>query len=432
MAPRLIQPFDLMLRDLPMSENRRGVRHCLALAGTIVLHAALLGLLIELRIGGPPPEPESVRVALVFEPPPAPPPPAADAPTLPAQGVDNPPATVASPPAPTAPAREAKATDAPTPAARPTPSPSEKAAPARPEAPAAPSAPLVQSPTPGAPAPSVAGGATMTAPRSAEIVPPSLYLPYTPAQREVLDKSFFVGESHYGTFVAQEAINRSAVSKHAPPLTTAQRETLQKQLHTGENDAGGGAGKEKLIRDAALAKRAAPLTAEQWNSLSALYHTGHALHQEEIANASIQHSALSLRIAVADQQKALDAMYHPGSWSRADAAASPGSHSEARLLTPSEPELPAELSDRAFSFDVTARLTIALDGAVTQVMLSQPTPEPYLNQALIVALQRWRYYPAVDAGKPVASTVEVNFTISAPGIATDKKGRTHPDRGTAA
>ena len=80
---------------------------------------------------------------------------------------------------------------------------------------------------------------------------------------------------------------------------------------------------------------------------------------------------------------------------------------------------------------MTARLEIGVDGAVTSVILAQPTPEPYLNQALIVALQKWRYYPAIDAGKPVAATVEVHFTLSAPGIATDKKGH-DTVRGTSA
>jgi hypothetical protein len=50
----------------------------------------------------------------------------------------------------------------------------------------------------------------------------------------------------------------------------------------------------------------------------------------------------------------------------------------------------------------------------------------------VVALQKWRFYPAVDAGKPVASTVEIRFTISAPGVAIDKKGRESPSRGTPA
>ena len=94
-----------------------------------------------------------------------------------------------------------------------------------------------------------------------------------------------------------------------------------------------------------------------------------------------------------------------------------------------EPELPADLTDRAFSFAVAARLSVGVDGSVTEVVLAEPTPEPYLNQALIVALQKWRYYPAVDAGKPVASTVEIHFTIAAPGVATDKKGWVSPGRG---
>jgi TonB family protein len=434
MTPRFVLPPDFVRRDLRVSEDRRGVRRCLALAGAILVHAAVLGLLIELRVGGPPAEPEGIPVTLVFERAQMPLPPSSDVPTPSTQAVEKRRAP-AGPSALASPAADATVAQAPALAALPAPSPSENAAPARPptvpKTATAPADPPAQKPAPAAPVPSVAGSATMTAPRSAEIAPPSPYLPYTPAQREALDKSLFVGDDNYGRATANEAIKRSVVSKHAPPLTTAQRETLQTELHTGENDAGGAPGKEKVIRDAALSKRAAPLTAEQWNSLATIYHPGRALHQEAIANASIQHSALSLRIATADQQKALDAIYHPGSWSRSVGTV-PSGHSEARLLVQSEPELPAELSDRAFSFDVTARLDVGIDGAVTSVILAQPTPEPYFNQALVVALQKWHYYPAVDSGKPVASTVEVHFTISAPGVATDKKGRGDPDRRTPA
>jgi TonB family protein len=396
----------------------------LALGGAVVVHALLLGGFIAFRFGAPPDVPESIPVTLVFEAPvvePAPPAPVAEAAPAPAAAIAPPAAETPQPP----PAATAAAP--PAPPSRPAPSPAAKAPPASsskaPETAAAPAAPnpAPALAAPAAAAPDVAGRSLLSVPRSAEIAPPSPYLPYTPAQREVLGKSFFVGEPNYGTATSTEAINRSIVSKRAPPLTTAQRETLQKQLFTGENDAGGGAGKEKVVHDAALSKRAAPLTAEQWNALATVYQTGRALHQEAVANASIQHSALSLRIATADQQKALDAMYHPGTWSRGTAGL-PSARSEARLLVQSEPELPAEFTDRAFSFDVTARLEVGSDGAVTSVILAQPTPEPYLNQALIVALQKWRYYPAVDAGKPVAATVEVHFTLSAPAIAPDKKG----------
>jgi len=60
-----------------------------------------------------------------------------------------------------------------------------------------------------------------------------------------------------------------------------------------------------------------------------------------------------VHIALADQQRALEAIYHPGSWNRSNVGVVP-SRTEARLLARSEPELPADLSDRAFSFDVAA------------------------------------------------------------------------------
>jgi TonB family protein len=272
----------------------------------------------------------------------------------------------------------------------------------------------------------------MSAPQTTEIEPPSPYLPYTPAQREALDKSFFVGNAHYGTEVANEAINRSAVSKPSPPLSPAEREKLQKELHTGENDAAGGAGKEKVIREAAMSKRIAPLTAEEWKKLDGIYLVGSPHRGTDEAAKAIQAGALSLHIALADQQKALEAMYNVGRLARSNVGPVSYGRTEARLLAQAEPELPADLTDRAFSFAVVARLTVGVDGSVAEVVLSEPTPEPYLNQALVVALQKWRYYPAVDAGKPVASTVEIHFTISAPGVATDKKGWTSPDRGTSA
>lgn len=266
----------------------------------------------------------------------------------------------------------------------------------------------------------------MTAPQTKEIVPPSPYLPYTQAQREALDKSFFVGRDNYSLEVAQDAINRSARSKPVAPLPPAEREKWQREFSAGEGQ--DGAGKhEKVVREAAASNHAPALTAQEWDKLGQIYRVGQSSLADKVASEAIHQSALSVHIALADQQKALEAMYHPGSWSRSNVGPVPASRTEARLLTQAEPELPADLSDRAFSFDVAARLSIAADGSVAAVTLATPTPEPYLNQALIAALQKWRFYPAVDAGKPVASTVEIRFTISAPGVATDKKGRVSPE-----
>jgi TonB family protein len=282
--------------------------------------------------------------------------------------------------------------------------------------------------------PSVSGRATMTAPQTREIVPPSPYLPYTPAQREALDKSFFVGRDDYSLEVAQQAIHRSARSKPATPLTAAHREKLQKEFHTGVNDNGGAPAREKEVNVAAAASKHAPaLTAREWDKLSQIYRVGQSSLADKVASEAIHQSALSVHIALADQQKALEAMYHPGTGtgSRSNVGVVP-SRTEARLLEQKDPELPADLSDRAFSFDVAARLSVGVDGSVAAVVLAGPTPEPYLNQALIAALQKWRFYPAVEGGKPVISTVEIRFTISAPSVATDKKGRVSPEHGISA
>jgi hypothetical protein len=405
MAQRVVLPLDLVRRDLPASEDRRVLRRCLALAGTVLVHTAILGFLIELRVGRPPPQPEGVRVTLLFEP--APLRPSAEVSSPPTPAVDITPPIAASPPAPPMP----QAAEAPAPAARVAANPAA-AAPTEPsqalKAPAPPSAPPPQAPAPAASMPSVSGRATMTAPQTREIVPPSPYLPYTPAQRGALDKSFFVGRDNYSLEVAQQAINRGARSKPAAPLTAAQREKLQKDFHTGVNDNGGAPAREKEVNVAAAASKHAPaLTAREWGKLSQIYRVGQSSLADKVAAEAIHQSALSVHIALADRQKELEAIYHPGSWSRSTIGPASGGRTEARLLEQKDPELPADLTDRAFSFAVAARLGVGVDGAVAEVVLAEPTPEPYLNQALVVALQRWRFYPAVDAGKPVASTVEI-------------------------
>jgi hypothetical protein len=424
MAPKFLLPLDLIRYAPLLSEDRRVLRRWLAVAAALLLHAGLIAALIQLRVGGPPLEPEAIRVTVVFEP--AQSPPVADMPSPRTPAIKSPPALAARPPTPAPSVPQAKAAEAP--AARAAPSPSAAPAPTEPSQALKAPAPPTQ-----APAHSVAGRATMTAPETREIVPPSPYLPYTPAQRGALDKSFFVGRDNYSLEVAQQAINRSARSKPAAPLTAAQREKLQKDFHTGVNDNGGAPAREKEVNVAAAASKHAPaLTAREWGKLSQIYRVGQSSLADKVAAEAIHQSALSVHIALADRQKELEAIYHPGSWSRSTIGPASGGRTEARLLEQKDPELPADLTDRAFSFAVAARLGVGVDGAVAEVVLAEPTPEPYLNQALVVALQRWRFYPAVDAGKPVASTVEIHFTISAPGVAIDKKGRAIPERSIGA
>jgi protein TonB len=46
------------------------------------------------------------------------------------------------------------------------------------------------------------------------------------------------------------------------------------------------------------------------------------------------------------------------------------------------------------------------------VELVQPTPDAELNNVLLEALRRWRFFPGMQDGKPVASTVDIRVPIS--------------------
>ncbi|NNM69002.1 MAG: TonB family protein [Gallionella sp.] len=50
-----------------------------------------------------------------------------------------------------------------------------------------------------------------------------------------------------------------------------------------------------------------------------------------------------------------------------------------------------------------ARFQIAADGTTT-VELIRPTQNPRLNRLLLDTLRNWRFAPAMQDGKPVAST----------------------------
>jgi len=58
-----------------------------------------------------------------------------------------------------------------------------------------------------------------------------------------------------------------------------------------------------------------------------------------------------------------------------------------------------------------ARFAVAADGSA-EVELIEPTSEPLLNRLLLAALKRWRFFPALEQGKPVPSTLELRIPIS--------------------
>lgn len=103
--------------------------------------------------------------------------------------------------------------------------------------------------------------------------------------------------------------------------------------------------------------------------------------------------------------------------SRSEPATAPGPAREgggrmgARALYQPLPELPDSLRRRSIEAVAVARFQVAEDGSA-QVQLVEPTSDPDLNRALLDTLRRWRFFPAMQDGKPVASSVDIRIPVS--------------------
>lgn len=82
----------------------------------------------------------------------------------------------------------------------------------------------------------------------------------------------------------------------------------------------------------------------------------------------------------------------------------------ARALYQPKPVVPDELRDETIHVVVTARLHIGTDGNVTAELVD-PAPDPRVNQLVLNTLKAWRFFPAIQAGKPVASVQDVKVAI---------------------
>jgi protein TonB len=82
----------------------------------------------------------------------------------------------------------------------------------------------------------------------------------------------------------------------------------------------------------------------------------------------------------------------------------------ARALYKTMPEIPEELRHRQLRFVAVASFNVAANGAATFTLL-QATADPRMNAALTSALQKWRFFPALENGHPVASTIEIRIPI---------------------
>lgn len=70
------------------------------------------------------------------------------------------------------------------------------------------------------------------------------------------------------------------------------------------------------------------------------------------------------------------------------------------------PTLPDDLREYAYQAVALARFTVHADGSV-DVALVRPTQNPRLNQLLLETLRKWRFFPAMKAGRPVESEQEI-------------------------
>ncbi|MFC0402316.1 energy transducer TonB [Paraburkholderia rhizosphaerae] len=101
----------------------------------------------------------------------------------------------------------------------------------------------------------------------------------------------------------------------------------------------------------------------------------------------------------------------PATASSPSASASAGNGPAHAILQPL-PSIPDDLREDAFQAIATARFSVHRDGSV-DVELIKPTHNPRLNQLLLDALKKWRFFPAMKDGEPIDSTqdVRVHFNV---------------------
>lgn len=86
--------------------------------------------------------------------------------------------------------------------------------------------------------------------------------------------------------------------------------------------------------------------------------------------------------------------------------------SGAYAIVKPDPKIPDELTDDAVKYRASIRFNIAVDGSAT-VELVKPTPNPRLNQIYLDTYKTWKFFPATEDGKPVASSQTISPKINA-------------------
>ncbi len=85
--------------------------------------------------------------------------------------------------------------------------------------------------------------------------------------------------------------------------------------------------------------------------------------------------------------------------------------SGARAVYAPTPTIPDDLRDQQINTVAIAHFIVKADGS-DEVVLSQPTMNPELNQILINTLRQWRFFPAIRKGVPIVSEFDVRIPIT--------------------
>jgi protein TonB len=83
----------------------------------------------------------------------------------------------------------------------------------------------------------------------------------------------------------------------------------------------------------------------------------------------------------------------------------------ARAIFKPLPEVPESLRHRNVELVATARFQVAANGSA-DVELIQPTSDPELNRSLLETLRKWRFFPATEQGRAVASIIDIRIPVT--------------------
>lgn len=121
---------------------------------------------------------------------------------------------------------------------------------------------------------------------------------------------------------------------------------------------------------------------------------------------------LPMTAEVANQTGADTATVVPsGELTTGAASGMPGSYAPPSYAAGNDPVYPPQARSHGWEGDVWLRLRIAADGSVNQIAIERTSLHAELDQAAVVAVKRWKFYPASRNGIAVEETVLLPLTF---------------------